>query len=281
MVSNLGLNLRMVIAGSMLFTLYSMFAAYVFYQFGTSSTVLVAVILGTIIFTLFQYKFGKWSALRSVGAEEMPDKGRYSRIHQDVENLSNDMGIDKPELMVADMGTPNAFAVGRKADGTVVLSTEIISLLNKDELKGVIAHELSHIKNRDVVIMVLGQSIASIIGTAAQFIYLFSGRGRGITKYIVSSVIGSIAQLIVMIFVLAISRYREYIADETAADYTNNPEAMASALSKISNASVNKDKEDLSSASSLFINEVKTNAIQSVLSTHPPIQKRIDRLRSE
>lgn len=281
MVSDLGLKLRMTVAGSMLFGLYALFAAFVFYRFGTSTSVLIAVLIGSVLFSVIQYRFGKWSALRSVGAEEMPKEGGYQRIHREVESLSEDMEIDKPKLMVADMGVPNAFAVGRKGNGVVVLSNEIISLLGQDELEGVIAHELAHIKNRDVVIMVLGQSIASIIGTAAQFIYLFSGRGRGFSKYIVSSIIGSIAQLIVMVFVLAISRYREYVADETAAEYTGNPDAMASALKKISSGSAENKKEEMSSASPLFINEVKTSAVQKVLSTHPPMKKRIKRLKSE
>lgn len=285
MVTNIGLKLRMMISGSMLFGIYALFAAYIFIQFGTNTNVLIAVIVGSIIFILFQYRFGLWSALRSVGAEEMPENARYKNIHNVTERLSEDMGIKKPKLMITDMGVPNAFAVGRKGNGVVVLSTEIIDLLDEDELEGVIAHELAHIKNRDVIIMVIGQSIASIIAIAVQWIYIIATRGRGstISRMFFSSIIGTIAQIFVMIFVMAISRSREYVADETASKYTGNPEAMASALEKISGGPTkmnDKISQRSDTPSPLFISEIKTSKLQDLLSTHPPIEKRIERLRS-
>ncbi len=300
MVGHTGLKLRMVVAGSILFVLYAALAGFLLLTFGTSSTMLVLVLLGSVAFAGFQYKFGKWAALRSVGAEDMPEEGQYREIHRAVEQLSRDMEIEKPRLMIADMGTPNAFAVGRKGAGTVVVSREIIQVLDREELEGVLAHELAHIKNRDVVVMVLGQSLASMIGIAVQFAVLFGGE-RNIGTYFVAMIAGTIAQMLVMIFVFAISRYREYVADSDAADYTNNPDAMARALEKIQQGAKQRQQAQASSrgrrrggrgrggsdqgtpdeVAALCIFGGERGLLQKVFATHPPVEKRIDRLRSQ
>jgi len=279
MVGHNGLKLRMLLAGSILFGFYAAIAGFVFWNFGTGTPVLLVVALGSIAFVGFQYKFGKWMALRSVGAEEMPEGHRYDSIHRSVESLSSDMNIDKPRLMVAEMGVPNAFAVGRKGAGVVVVSQEIIDLLDHDELEGVLAHELAHIKNRDVVMMVLGQSIASLVGIVVQWAYILGG-DRNIGTYIVGMVLGTVAQMIVSIFVMAISRYREYVADRDAAKYTNNPDAMADALEKISAGAKNKQMRGEDTVNALCILGSSGSLIKRIFSTHPPTEKRISRLRS-
>jgi len=282
MVGHNGLKLRMMLAGSILFGFYAAIAGLAFLTFGTGPVVLALVLLGSLGFVGFQYKFGKWMALRSVGAEDMPEghAGRhdYGQIHRSVEQLCRDMDIEKPRLMVADMGVPNAFAVGRKGAGVVVVSSEIIDLLDHDELEGVLAHELAHIKNRDVVIMVLGQSIASLVGIVVQWAYILGG-DRNIGTYIAGMILGTIAQMIVMIFVMAISRYREYVADADAADYTNNPDAMARALEKISSGAEGKEMRGEDTVNALCIFGSASGLLQTVFSTHPPTEKRISRLR--
>lgn len=282
MVGHNGLRLRMLLAGSILFGFYAALAGAVLWQFGTGTTVLALLLLGSIGFVGFQYKFGKWMALRSVGAEEMPEgrSGRrdYGRIHRSVEQLSDEMGIEKPRLMVAEMGVPNAFAVGRKGAGVVVVSEEIIDLLEFDELEGVIGHELAHIKNRDVVLMVLGQSIASMVGIVVQWAY-FLGGDRNIATYFAGMILGTVAQMIVMVFVMAISRYREYVADRDSAEYTNNPGAMADALEKISSGNQGKQMKGEDTVSALAIAGGAGGALKRILSTHPPTEKRIQRLR--
>jgi len=282
MVGHNGLKLRMMLAGSILFGFYAAIAGAVMLTFGTSTGVLVLLLLGSVLFVGFQYKFGKWMALRSVGAEEMPEtrEGRYEfgEIHRSAEKLSDEMGMEKPRLMVADMGVPNAFAVGRRGAGVVVMSTEIMDLLEYDELEGVLAHELSHINNRDVVIMVLGQAIASMVGIVAQWAVILGGE-RNIGTYIFAMFVGTIAQMLVMIFVMAISRYREYVADEDAATFTHNPEAMARALEKISSGASGKEMKGEETVSALCIFG-GSGGLQKIFSTHPPTEKRISRLRS-
>jgi len=283
MVGHSGLKLRMMVAMAILFGFYAALAGFIFLNFGTGTGVLLAVLLGSVAFVGFQYKFGKWMALRSVGAEDMPTErqGRYEfdRIHRSAEKLSDEMGIEKPRLMVAEMGVPNAFAVGRKGAGTVVISRELMDLLEYEELEGVLAHELSHINNRDVVIMVLGQSIASMIGIVVQWAYILGGR-RNIASYFAGMILGTVAQMIVMIFVMAISRYREYVADSDAARYTRNPDAMARALEKISQGAEGRDMKGEETVSALCIFGTERGLLATLFSTHPPTEKRIQALRS-
>jgi len=279
MVGHNGLKLRMMLAGSILFGFYAAIAGFVFWNFGTGTPILLVVALGSLAFVGFQYKFGKWMALRSVGAEDIPEGRRYDPINRSVESLSSEMGIEKPRLMVAQMGVPNAFAVGRKGAGVVVVSEEIIDLLEHDELEGVLAHELSHIKNRDVVMMVLGQSIASLVGIVVQWAYILGG-DRNIATYFIGMILGTIARMIVMIFVMAISRYREYVADRDAADYTNNPDAMARALEKISTGAQGNEMRGEDTVNALCIFGTSGSLIQRIFSTHPPTEERISRLRS-
>lgn len=283
MVGHNGLKIRMMVAGSILFGFYAAIAALVMAAFGTGTAVLGVLLVGSLLFVGVQYKLGKWMAIKSVGAKDMPEgrQGPYDfdRIHRSTEQLCDEMDIEKPRLMIAEMGVPNAFAVGRKKSGVVVLSSEIIQLLDHDELEGVIAHELAHIKNRDVVLMVIGQSIASMVGIIVQWAVMLSD--DSIASIFLGIILGNIAQLIVMIFVLAISRYREYVADEDAATYTRNPEAMARALEKISAGAQNREmKDSAESVSALCIFGSSSGLVQKVFSTHPATEKRISRLRS-
>jgi heat shock protein HtpX len=286
----------MAIAGSVLFGFYAVLVAIGWAYLGGGDLALALAVVGTLLFAGFQYKFGKWMALRSVGAEDMPED-RYQQIHWAVEDLASDMGIEKPRLMVADMGAPNAFAVGRKGAGTVVVSRELIQLLDEQELNGVLAHELAHIRNRDVVIMVMGQAIASMVGIAAQ-IAILSGRERGgLGNFFTAIIVGQLAQMMVMIFVFAISRYREYVADSDAASAIGQGDPLARALEKISRGHEGKSSggprgpgrrggrgqqnsmmEDQLSALCIFHGE--RSLLQRIFATHPPTEKRIERLRS-
>ncbi|MFB6188877.1 MAG: M48 family metallopeptidase [Halapricum sp.] len=274
-----GLKFRMAIVGSILFGFYAIVALFVYAAFGGGVGVIALVLSGSVLFVGVQYKIGKWAALRSVGAEDMPeDDPRFREVHRSVERLSDEMGIDKPRLMVAQMGVPNAFAVGRKKAGVVVVSAQLIQLLEQEELEGVLAHELSHIKNRDVVMMVVGQGIASIVGIAAQFAVLFAG-DDDLADFFMAMIVGNIVQFLVMLFVLAISRYREYVADSDAADAIGRGEPLARALEKISNTDHSRSQID-EKANALCIFGEDTSLLSKLLASHPPTEKRIEKLRS-
>jgi heat shock protein HtpX len=264
----------MAVAGSILFAFYALLAL-VAYSMGFP---LVLIAAGSLLFVGFQYKLGKWLALRSVGAEEMPED-RFPEVHRSVERLSEDMGIEKPRLMVADMGVPNAFAVGRKGAGVVVVSTELLRLLDREELEGVLAHELAHVRNRDVVLMVLGQSIASLVGIGVQFAVIFAG-DNDFADFILGYIAGIVAQMLVMVFVLAISRYREYAADSDAAAAIGRGDPLARALEKISSHGQNRDVDLDSGVNALCIFGADRGLLERVFATHPPTEKRIERLRA-
>jgi len=269
----------MAVVGSILFGFYAVVAGLLYLTFGGTMTVLAAVLAGSVLLIGAQYKIGKWGALKSVGAQDMPeDDPRFREIHRTVENLSDEMGIDKPRLMIADMGVPNAFAVGRKGAGVVVVSSQLIQLLEKDELDGVIAHELAHIKNRDVVMMVIGQGIATIVGLVAQFAVMFAG-DNDIADLFLGMIVGNIVQFLVMLFVLAISRYREYVADSDAAGAIGQGDPLARALEKISNVDHSRSKVS-EEASALCIFGESKSFLAKIVSTHPPTEQRIEKLRS-
>jgi len=269
-----GLKARMAVVGSILFAFYALVAIIAVEAFGVG---LPIVFLGTIGFAGFQYIVGKKVALWSSGAEDMPED-RYREIHRSVERIAEDMDLDKPRLMVADMGVPNAFAVGRRGAGVVVVSEQLIHLLDHDELEGVLAHELAHIDNRDVIMMVMGQSIASMLGLAAYFAIAFSREG-GIGNIILGYLASVVVQMVAMVFVLAISRYREYVADSDAAEHVGG-DAMARALEKISSVNERSDAELDDNVSALCIFGGSGSALQKLFATHPPIEKRIDAVRN-
>jgi heat shock protein HtpX len=271
---HLGLTARMAVVGSILFGFYAVAAAVVMGMFGTD--VLPLVIVGSIAFVGVQYKLGKWMALRSVGAEDLSES-RAPDLHRRVESLSRDMGIDKPRLMIASMGVPNAFAVGRKGAGTVVVSEELLRTLDTDEVEGVLAHELAHIRNRDVVMMVLGQGVASIVAIVAQWAVLLTG-DNDIADFFLAIVVGQLTQMLVMLFVFAISRYREYVADSDAAREIGSGEPLARALEKISRGAQGRESGLDSQTAALCIFDDR-GGLASLLSTHPPVEKRIERLR--
>ncbi|RKD95705.1 M48 family metallopeptidase [Halopiger aswanensis] len=273
-----GLQLRMAVVGTILFGLYLAAAVFFSTLFGVS--LLPILLISIVLLPAGQYKLGKWLAVRSAGAEDMPEEGQYRRVHDMTESLCRDMNMDKPRLMVADMGVPNAFATGRKGAGIVVVSSELMRLLDEDELEGVIAHELAHLNNRDTIMMVLGQSIATIVSYAVFF--LVQALGDDVPgSFIVAWIASTIANLLVMLFVMAISRYREYVADDTARQYIGSGDPLARALEKISaGAEGRESRVEDSGVNALCIFNADRSMLQRIFSTHPPTEKRIEKLRS-
>jgi len=272
---HLGLKARMAIVGSILFAFYAVAAVVLMAMFGEG--LLPLILVGSVAFVGVQYKVGKWMALRSVGAEDLPED-RYADLHRRVESLSESMGIDKPRLMIARMGVPNAFAVGRKGAGTVVVSEELLRRLDPEEVEGVLAHELAHIRNRDVVMMVLGQGVASIVAIVAQWVVLLTG-DNDIADFFLAIVVGQITQMLVMLFVFAISRYREYVADGDAADAIGGGEPLARALEKISRGNERSQDSAVDSQVNALCIFGEERGLARLFATHPPMEKRIERLR--
>lgn len=215
------------------------------------------------------------------------DTSRHPEIYEDVQELSHGMGIKMPKLWMVDSAMPNAFATGRNdANGSVAFTSGIVGLLDRDELRGVIAHELSHIKNRDILVSTIAAIMVHMIRTlsySARYGMRHSSqnsKGRGIIAAILIMVLSLVAFLVQ----LAISRSREYLADESGAHACKDPMALASALEKL-HKGVNDGRdprmEREAAICPLFIMQPFSGKdALSWLSTHPPLEKRIARLRA-
>lgn len=289
---HLGLGIRMAVAGSILFVFYVLFALVLY--FFTLGVVLyagrgpplyaegISLIVTTILsvgFVGFQYTLGTTVPLKSVGAEEVSED-RFPLIHASLERLSEEMGIEKPRLMVADMGVPNAFVVGRKGAGVVVVASELLYVLDYDEVEGVLAHELAHIRNRDVMLMVMGHSIALMIFYMVYWaINILSLNLNEGSNAIIAYIVGSLTQLFALVFVLAISRYREYIADTDAAELVGSDPLM-SALTEMREVGRRSPTEVKNTVAPLCILGGERSLLDRMFASHPPVEKRIERLRA-
>jgi heat shock protein HtpX len=217
---------------------------------------------------------------REVSEAEAPD------LHQMVARLAQRAGLPKPRVYVVDNPTPNAFATGRNPEhAAVAVTTGIMQALNRDELEGVIGHELGHIKNRDILISSIAAVMAgaiSYLATMAQWAMIFGG-GRDDengSNPIVMLIMMIVAPLAASIIQMAISRSREYIADRTGAEICGHPKALASALNKLANYNKQQPMQQVNPASAqmYIVNPLKGSSIASLFSTHPPMEERIKRL---
>jgi heat shock protein HtpX len=205
------------------------------------------------------------------------------RVYAVVERLAQKMNIPMPKLYVIPMDSPNAFATGRNPQHASVAVTQgILNLLNDEELEGVLAHELGHVNNRDILISSIAATIAGAITMLARFGFFFGGMGNREDRR--GGGMGGLLMLILapfaaMLIQLAVSRSREYEADATGAHFTGNPYALASALGKLDAYSKRLPMAATPSTAHLFIIQPLLGMnFGSLFSTHPPIAKRIERL---
>ncbi len=211
-------------------------------------------------------------------------------LHEIVSKLAKNAKIPKPKIAIVPMEVPNAFATGRSpSKGVVCVTTKLLEILNEDELEGVLSHELSHIKNRDTLISAVAATIAGAIMVIADImkwsvIFGFGGRDREESNLLVLLALAFLAPIAATIIQMAISRSREFKADETGAYISKKPEALASALRKIELYSKGLPPEAVSSqvkpfTSHMFIvNPLKGDFVSKLFSTHPPTEERIQRL---
>lgn len=218
------------------------------------------------------------------------DESRYANIYTMVGELAHSMNLPMPKLWLLDQPIANAFATGRNPkNASVAVTTGILGILNDDELRGVLAHELSHVKNRDILVSTIAATLASTIGYVAQMLRFSnfrqsddSGRSRSNPLSMLAAVV--LMPMAASLIQLAISRSREYLADESGADTTHEPLALASALEKLEGykAKAHFDSRDTgkASTSSMFIvNPFLGGGLMALFSTHPPMAQRIARLR--
>jgi heat shock protein HtpX len=250
----------------------------------------IAVLI-TILYTWGSYNYGDKVVLSSTGAQ--PAEGpKYIFLNDTVEGLAIAADIPKPDVYVMPTRELNAYATGKNPKNASLAVTQgLLDTLNRQELEGVVAHEISHIQNRDVQFMTLVAVLVGLAGILSHIIlrsYWWGGRGRrrdrdrdsgiGIIIVVLGFILAIFAPIATRLVQLAVSRRREYLADATAAELTRYPDGLASALEKISK--LNTGKMDVSeSISHLFISDPKKSALDALYSTHPPIEDRIKRLR--
>ena len=252
---------------------------------GGRSGMYVAFVLA-LAMNFFSYWFSDKIVLRMYGAQEV-SPAEAPQLHQIVDELAREAGIPKPKVYIIRDESPNAFATGRNPEHAAVAATEgIMRLLTPTELKGVLAHEIGHVRNRDILISSIAATMAGaimILADIARFGAIFGlGRdddeGPGILGVLVMSIIAPIAAMLIQ---LAISRSREYLADETGARLAHNPESLARALEKLA-MGVERAPMNASPATAhmFIVNPLSGRSLMSLFSTHPPIEERVARLRA-
>jgi heat shock protein HtpX len=236
----------------------------------------------------FAYWFSDKLALTMSRAREV-SYDQAPHLHDMVEKLSLNAGLPKPKVYVMPGQTPNAFATGRNPEHAAVAVTEgLLQLLQRDELEGVIGHELGHIKNRDILISSIAAIMAgaiSYLATMAQWAMLFGGGGgnddEGPGNLFAMLVMMIIAPLAAAIIQMAISRSREYLADATGAKICGHPISLANALQRLEEYNHRLPmKVNPATAQMYIVNPLAGGTMASLFSTHPPIQERIKRLRA-
>jgi heat shock protein HtpX len=225
-------------------------------------------------------------ALAAMGARVVSPQ-EAPQLHAMVERLCVQADLPKPKVAVANTRMPNAFALGRSPkSATVCATTGIMELLSPAELEGVMAHELTHVANRDVLVMTLAGFFATIAAYIVQFGFFFGGGSYGDDddnpSFLVLLLVSLVVYVVSFLLMQALSRYREFAADRGAAIITGRPSALASALTKISSGMHRIPEKDLRAASELqafFIYPAAHGKISGLFATHPPMEKRIAALQ--
>lgn len=255
---------------AMLGLLTALFLAIGFFFAGMTGMTIGLIF--AFMMNFFAYFFSDKIVLRMYGAKKLEDK----KINAMVERLAKKAGIPKPKTYIVGMDVPNAFATGRSPKHAAVAVTKgLMDKLNESEIEGVLAHELSHIKNRDTLVQTIAATIAGAISWLA-YAFMFGDEDRNIFATMLLFILAPLAASLIQ---MSISRSREYMADDGGAKISS-PLDLASALGKISAAAKERPMRGNNATSHLFIvNPFSAGGVVNLFSTHPPIEKRIARLK--
>jgi heat shock protein HtpX len=254
------------------------------YVVGGTGGMLIAFVMAAGV-NLFSYWNSDKIVLRMHHAREV-DASTAPELHRMVRDLSSRAGLPMPKVYLIENPQPNAFATGRNPENAAVAATTgLLERLDSEEIEGVMAHELAHIRNRDTLTMTITATIAGAISMLANFAFFFGGARNGssnplgIVGILVAAIVAPIAAMMVQ---MAISRTREYSADRSGAEISGNPHGLASALAKISNSAArtpNADAERSPATAHMFIiNPLSGQRMDKLFSTHPSTENRVARL---
>ena len=286
MYSDIASNKRKTIVIMLLFVVLVVAIIWLFDKYlGGSTGVFYGGLVGAIIYALFTYYAGAKMALAVNGAQEIQKKDN-PRLWRTVENLAITDGLPMPRVYIMNDPSPNAFATGRDPrHSSVCVTSGLLDIMDDQELQGVLAHELGHVKNYDIRVNMVAFALTAVISLIADIILritIFGGgrdRNENNQVFLLLGLVAAIlAPFVAMLIQLAVSRQREYLADATGALTTRYPEGLASALEKIKQTNRPARHQNTATAHMFFVNPLKAHSITNLFSTHPPIDERIARL---
>ncbi len=245
----------------------------------------------SIFGSFYSYFYSDKLVLRMSNAE-VAKKSEYPEYYRLVENLAMSEGMPMPELYILKEDQPNAFATGRNPDNSVIAATQgLLDIMDRLELEAVLAHELSHIKNRDILLQTVVVVLAATVAFTSRIFLrsaMFGRRSRnkgGIITLVFALLVAILAPLVATILKLAVSRKREHLADSSAALMTRHPQALADALEKIKNYPKSMKTANDATAHLYIMNPFRNDTdkkqkwIHKLFSTHPPLEERIGKLK--
>lgn len=253
-----------------------------------NSNIAPFVIVGAALYAVLQYFIAGKLAVATTGAVEI-EKRDNPRFYRIVENLAITNGIATPKIYIINDPAPNAFATGRDPKHAIVAATTgLLDIMEDDELEGVMAHEMGHVKNYDIRVSMIAFGLVSAIGFLSDIVLrsMFYGDNRrdgnntSPVVLIIGLVVVILAPIIAVIVQMAISRQREYLADATGVMTTRHPEALESALAKLAKHGKPMKKQSTSTANLFISNPLKPGFFSKIFSTHPPLENRIARLHN-
>lgn len=254
---------------------------------GGASGMMIALVLAAAM-NVYAYWFSDKAVLKMYGAMEVtPDNTQFRNYYSMVKELAQNAGLPMPKVYVIDESQPNAFATGRNPENAAVAATVgIMKILNERELRGVMAHELAHVKNRDTLISTISATVAGAIASIAQFGMMFGGGHNANGERNVNPLLGMLmmflAPLAASLIQMAISRAREFEADRMGADISRDPKALASALEKIHHYAHQIPNETAEAhpetGQMMIINPLSGGSLRGLFSTHPQTEERIAKL---
>jgi heat shock protein HtpX len=282
-----GLTLRMILTSSLLGLLYVGFALALFYVFNAGLVLMLVIVIGVAV---FQYFTSDKLALRASGAKIVSPE-EAPQLHAMVERLAAMAELQKPRVAIVDTDVPNAFATGRNQKHAVVAVTRgLWERLDEKEVEGVLAHELTHIANRDVLVMTVASFFAMLAALLTRFgLYagMFGGFGGGnrdsnnnsVPIWLIVIVVSFVTYIVSWVLIRTISRYREYAADRGSALITGAPEYLMSALQKISSQITlipQRDLREVEGMNAFFIIPARVKeGVNELFMDHPPLEKRL------